>query len=271
MKNGIKDTVVLLMACMLIVASCVSCQGIQNVRKNAVIDDSTFTAQMIVKSTVQVQMDFKIDVREPQKLGLVDVPFIEDSAVGSGSVVSKKKVFGGKVNTLVLTANHVCEEEFVEVGDFKLPVVDQKLSVMSLGGERFEAYTYIQDDENDLCLLEVLGDVGETAVVMDGLPEPQSWIQYAGAPAAIWPKNTQAMVLDGRFVGKDSETGFILFTCPTVGGASGSGLYFNAKLFGVVTRVNRRFHHAAYGTDNLYVVRILRTAAAEGWKINFQN
>lgn len=268
--NKIKSWFVVLLMCAFVMSSCISCNSFRQVKKNDVIEDDTYYAQKIARSAVYVGVEYKIDVREPMALGLIDKPFLEGSGSGSGTLVSKGQV-GVVKGALVLTANHVCVEEDVEIQGFKLPVVDLMLSITDGLGNEFEAFPIIQDEDNDLCLLEVIGEVAaDPAEIMLGLPEKQEHVQYAGAPAGIWINDQTAMVLDGRYAGKDKKSKFLLYTCATVGGASGSGLFYRGRLFGVVVRVNRNFHHAGFAIDNIYVFAILKAAEANGWTINFK-
>lgn len=237
-------------------------------------DQSALAAREIALSSIKLEISYVIDVRELQARGLIDEPFLEEGGSGTGTVLAvdrhrfKSQVKGlweDRPGSLVLTADHVCSIEPIVVdlmffGSFVLPTSQHKYDVISPDGSKHAARVMLEDKKNDLCLLEVDGVAGKPAKVASELPPQLVPIMYAGAPKGIWGK-WLVPVFDGRYVGVD-EDGYIVMTTPAAPGSSGSGMFYEGELFGVLTMVTRGFSNGAYGIQLVHVRKMMDDS---GW------
>jgi hypothetical protein len=179
-------------------------------------------------------------------------------ASGSGAVVS---YYASEDKSLVLTAWHVCET--YEVGQrlnrmfYDIVITSVKRKVFSAENRSSEFSIIYQDKSNDLCIVETDGVVGNVASVAHDTPPHGAEIMTAGAPAGLWGIYN-ASIRDGRYQGVRSKVlriwyggemlsfkNFLYWSIPGRGGTSGSGVYYNGKLFSIHNASG--WTHSGYG------------------------
>lgn len=194
-------------------------------------------------------------------------------AQGSGTVIAKRGK-GKKAESLLLTADHLCQVARKETVDVKLndeitltaPVLGMEINVYNIEMERMEAEIIYQEPENDLCVMKVAGDAGEVAVVAPDMAPLGAIVQHVGAPQDNFHYH-MTFVSDGRYNGLQpvmkEQIVLDTFSCPSAPGGSGGGIYYRGRLIGTLTRVAPPYGHISYGPPLTYV----QAAVKEGKRI----
>lgn len=154
---------------------------------------------------------------------------------GSGVVIDVKRG-----SSLVMTADHVCA-----AGGEK--TIGRSTSVMTSEGEILPAVQIYHDKRNDLCLLSVLGVAGLPAKVGKIPPPLGGRVMNVGAPRGVFTK-WLIPVVSGYVSGYAKMEGRLLMcsSLPAVGGQSGSGVYYNGELVGILVMALGNYEHMAY-------------------------
>lgn len=217
------------------------------------------TAEIFVRGTTLVP---DLTSKKPE---LKTVRF---GAQGSGTVIAKRGK-GPKAETLLLTADHLCQVAKKETVDVPLndeikvtaPVLGMEVHVYSIEMDRMEAEIIYQEPENDLCVMKVAGDAGEVATVATDMAPLGAIVQHVGAPQDNFHFH-MVFVADGRYVGLQpvQKEGIVLdtFSVPSAPGGSGGGLYYRGRLIGTLTRVAPPYGHVSYGPPLVYVQKAVK-------------
>lgn len=186
----------------------------------------------------------------------------EFTVSGSGVIVSNNK----KNNTsVILTAWHVCDRfpvGFKVEGLFDtIEVVeeDQVVIASNMQDVKITKVLY-KDKKTDTCVVEANHAFDHDADLADKMPPRGAMAQVVGAPLGEWGKFLVSMS-DGRYLGSTTiqVLAGITDTIPThmpdfayysfagAPGYSGSGVYYDGKLVGLMTAGSDGYEHASYG------------------------
>lgn len=214
-----------------------------------VVDNDARDAQVLLDSSVKVEVSYSIDVtpiadllESPPSNGL-----LKRQGSGSGTVM-ETMVRNGKLESLILTAAHVCEvPKVIDLTPIGLPVlnvVDSSFATVNIKGVRLVADIVYENPINDLCVLRVKGVPGPKMQLADSLPPLGARIVHAGAPWGVFGNGT-GVIMDGRYAGiKDiNDYHYAIAGMPSTPGSSGGGVYYRGKLFAVLVAVERRLAH----------------------------
>lgn len=187
---------------------------------------------------------------------------------GSGVVIDVESMTN---TSLVLTVYHVCEDS-VQVSDFYRNelVTSVKNTVITEFGSKLKINEIIYaDPSNDICVIEVTGIAGMIAYPAAFNPEKGDRIYSVGAPAGIWDVGIVNLV-EGFFIGVKKEPlgrfqRFSQWSMPIVGGMSGSGVFHNGSIIGLVSHVSTEFNNVGWG-PGLAQVRIATRTAIKKWR-----
>lgn len=149
-----------------------------------------------------------------------------DSVTGSGVVF-----YSSTNRSLVLTANHVCNPE----KELKLPqALMRAIHVKRLLGGSMTADVLWSDEAEDICVVVVDGYAGPAARVGE-LPMLGGMVYWPGGPFGMFGDGI-GFLEQGHFAGHTKVNGIdrILIAGTTAHGASGSGLFYQDQLIGVV-------------------------------------
>ena len=167
----------------------------------------------------------------------IEVISVEDGAwSGTAWLVQKTDKF-----SYVMTAGHVCEEG-----------PDVVYSLFSKDNVESTATRVVLDDDDlDLCLLEVPGNIGNPLAIASKDPEYGDNGFYIGAPNGIWGNGVAPMYLV-HFIGRGTVFGFgnealAFSTEGAMGGASGSPIIFNNQVVALLTLVPPKFQSITSG------------------------
>lgn len=173
---------------------------------------------------------------------------IDGSAVslsGTGVAIDNGVSVSGTIETLVLTAGHVCAEGIMP------GVLFTELVVVNLKGESYYSKLVDIDKNFDLCLIKINAKL-PIAKLSNKEPKSGDKISYSGYPTGLYfPGNLN--YFDGYMSGKDSR-GDHMYNMPVVGGASGSPVYnSNGRIVSIVSAVMEDFEHMSLGvgTNNI--------------------
>ncbi len=175
-------------------------------------------------------------------------------------------VVGHKDNaTFLLTAGHICDNATtVEVSKAipALNVVSTHYNLISRDGTEFSGVTVVNDDDDhDLCLLTVAGDLGP-AIPLGSDPEYGQHVRYIGAPHGHWGGGL-APIFEGIFAGRGYPYGMktgtdpsherIMVTVNAAGGASGSPIMYRGSAIGILvsTYTDTSWEVAAVPADQI--------------------
>jgi S1-C subfamily serine protease len=176
---------------------------------------------------------------------------------GSGAVINVDKK---RNKSLILTAWHVClKADPGRVVFGGKGIVDRSTQeVITLDGDHYPARVVYQDPASDSCVMEADGIAGKPAELGDKTPPPGARIYTAGAPAGIWDVGV-TNIEEGIMAGVRKSgvcvkidyvrcyKGFLQFSIPSVGGMSGSAVYYKGKIIGLVTAGSTRYEHVTWG------------------------
>lgn len=183
-------------------------------------------------------------------------------AQGSGVVVAHRHG-----HSLVLTARHVCENgDTAEVDgvDYSIPlwtffIIDGDLArhpavVVSEGAA----------PEDDSCLLDVEGTVGDVAELAETMPPVGAMVTHVSAPFQNYDYGMM-YVSDGRFcgvqrLGEALDRPYSTYSIPSSHGGSGGGVWYRGQVIGIIVLVNERFSSVTQGVHLLHLRADLREA-----------
>lgn len=234
------------------------------------VDDGDRVArenQLLMRHTVAVHTDFLyMTVDQTTKK-----PELKVWTGGGTGVVIENDL--KRSESLVVTAGHVCTAAHKTVltdavgGIF--PVIDIDLTVESVEGVRTLFRIVFEDEKSDLCFLTSKGIVGIPAPLATDVPPIGAQVKYAGAPLLEFGK-WYCPLFDGYFSGayyfQDIGVSFVV-TIPAAGGASGSGVYYRGRLFGIISKVHRGFPNLTYLVHAGHLAEDLPKAEVE-WRKN---
>lgn len=191
-------------------------------------------------------------------------PLSAQVSAGTGFVVAAH----GKVS-MVMTAEHVCavpEKIESEVDDVKieLPVVNAKFMLQDIEGDWHAAAVVYADSVNDVCVLS-MADFKPPSVAKLASPSFKpplgARLETSGAPGGEYDWHSSTLQ-EGFMTGFESFDGIIYLksSIPIAPGASGSAVYYNGRVVGMVTRVYRGFHHISYLVTAEHLNSALREA-----------
>lgn len=189
---------------------------------------------------------------------------------GSGVVVAiDARYADGK--SLVMTAAHVSN-----VPMFKMMIDDndnkslfvlekEKIVIETLEGHICNGKQLKADVEHDVSVVEVDCIAGTKAELADELPPIGAIIMTSGAPFGYHPEG-MFIPSEGRFAGIDlSDKDNEIFTIPVAPGHSGSGIFYQGRLIGIVSAHNTEYEHMTKGPHLKYLKEVLKLALGE-WK-----
>lgn len=192
---------------------------------------------------------------------------LDDVTSGSGAVIYVNEELD---YSLVVTAYHVCETSF-EVGDMPIEgflITGTEKEVISRSGKKFSANIFYKDTKNDLCVMEVSGVAGQEAYVAPFYPPIGAKLDTAGAPLGEWDVGV-VNVVSGIYAGIKKQplnveglifNNFIQWSIPTVGGMSGSGVYYKGRLISVVSAGTGDYANIGYGPNLEALDKVVKQA-----------
>jgi S1-C subfamily serine protease len=180
---------------------------------------------------------------------------------GSGVVIKNTKS-----NSLVITNNHVCASpDTFEIDKKEYDVLGYMIGIIALNGNVSPAKIIRKDSIKDLCLLKVKGIVGTPAIIGLNLPQQGEPIVYVGSPARAFEIGSM-FVGDGRYLGiayRPKGIKLLFLSCPVSPGASGSGVYHNGKLIGLVVQMNVDFKNVTFAIPSYDIYSFLSVGTIE--------
>jgi hypothetical protein len=213
----------------------------------------------------------------------VDVtPFCKDQKDPSACVeaVGKTYTFGWtgtawtvdrmRGRSFLMTAGHMCESkdtyEYTDASlaidddgnltivekKYELPIVKAEYDFHGADGTDYVGAKVVRDDDDiDLCELQIAGDLGTPIPLADHDPDYGEHCYYTGAPSGIWGggiAGTFDLVFSGRgdMFGEGQDK--LAFTGLGKGGASGSPMICDGQAVGVLVEGPRNFQGMFMGT-----------------------
>ena len=206
----------------------------------------------LMESVVQVEKKVTVEVTNTDGTTVT----LHIGGRGSGTVVAGNV---DKEETLVLTAGHVCEapavgaEADLPIGHVK--VTEVSIDVITLRGSKLDAEAIVQSMIPDVCVVKVHGIAGKVAKVANELPPVGSVVVNVGYPLGV-KSNMYASITQGFYSGlhqlEMKEGKFVTFVMSTVQithGNSGSALFFEGKIIGVVVMGPESYNSMAISTN----------------------
>lgn len=143
----------------------------------------------------------------------------------------------------LLTAGHVCESisnAFVVVGDFR----------------RFHAHAILweQDEagQHDLCVLETTATMDSHLIVADRMPRVKERVGYVGFPLGEYSESSGQYI--GDLDGPDKHLNDDVFSAVCDHGASGSAVFHDGGVWGVLVRLRTDGGFVHDGTDGCVAI-----------------
>jgi len=180
---------------------------------------------------------------------------VKGASTGSGTVIAVR--WDGK-SSLILTAHHVCTNSY-DVGDVvvydRFVITSTVKKLVTFDGDEMDVRVLHEDRDNDLCVMEADGKAGLVAPLTSYYPPLGASVYTAGAPSGQWGKGTANIVM-GIFSGVVEEDisysgyvgkKFLQCSIPTIGGMSGSSIYYRGKVIGVLVAGHTSYEHLMYG------------------------
>lgn len=194
------------------------------------------------------------------------------SESGSGTIIAKDTL---KNKSLVLTADHVCQTS-VSAGDVLglfLSVQRVDSFVVTAENKEIKMRVKFRDVVNDICIIEVDGVFGTPAYISSFYPPIGTEVVTAGAPSGQWLGGL-ANVVFGRYIGESAEDirlgassfkKFQQYSIPTIGGMSGSAVYYNGRFFSILTIGHSEYENIAWGPGLNYLYPFV-TKSIKRWE-----
>lgn len=226
----------------------------------------------VLESTVKIDVSVKgerINVLSSTETPPADGTPVQIGWMGSGVVV-KNNISKGQ--SLIMTAFHVAhaDKKFLsadEDGIFIFKTTSVEITVETLDGTTCRAEEVVGEKEKDIAVIKAFCIAGKEAQLADEMPPVGGEIMVSGAPLGYHPKNL-FIVSEGKYMGIDQDTDESIVTAATVGGFSGSAVYHNGKIIGLLSKRTVRYEHISICTNLQSMKDILRVAetvaSAEG-------
>jgi S1-C subfamily serine protease len=255
----------LLLAMALFSLGCTSCAHHSPRLWDPMGDPTAAETQRLMQGTVQIDHlitalvpDLKEKKLKPMKGG----------ATGSGVVIAVK---GGE--SLVLTAAHVCKpKETVTVPlneevSVEVPVLGEEYFVWTMDLDQLPAMPVEIDEENDVCVMRVLGKAGNVIDVATSDPPIGAMVTHVGSPRGVLNLH-RAFVTDGHYMGvqhyRGTDRHSEMIAIPIDHGSSGGGIFYRGKVFAVVSRVDENWKQIAI-CEGDGPMRLVIKKAKEKW------
>jgi hypothetical protein len=172
--------------------------------------------------------------------------------------------------TILLTAGHTCEsmnstnkniEAFFQAFTFprseNKPLRPQKYRyVYDINRQKYPINNviYTNSDNPDICMVSVKGMFPHNVAIAERPPQLGQRITNIAAPFGIFNKQT-IIIFDGYFSGHMNDND--IYSIPAAPGSSGSPVFHNNKLIGLIHATDRRFNHISYGTPLTAIQNLL--------------
>lgn len=231
-------------------------------------DQEAAEVQTLMRQTVQVDHIMSTLVPDPEKKELKTVKM---AATGTGVVVAVRKD-----ESLVLTAAHVCKpQETIKVHpaenvEIELPVLGEMFMIWTIDLDKLPAVPQVIDEENDVCILRVMGTAGQVASIGDREPPIGARVMHVGSPHGVLNLH-RAFVSEGRVMGiqrmspnPQDHTYLQTLALPSDHGSSGGGVFYHGRVIGVVSRVREEFKQICLATP-LPAIKDAIKKAKESW------
>lgn len=238
-------------------------------------DGNASYVQSLMRGTVRVERVALVNITmEDGSTKIQDV-----GGFGSGTVIDVRKdgvdKETGKVmyESLVTTAGHVChkelavtKEEMLENHVASLKMLPEIFLVKTIDGDDLVGRPIYLDEDHDVCVIDVHGKAGEPQQVATSLPPEGAIATYVGAPSAVFGHH-MAVTVDGHYCGNVLGKGeeWLVLSNPAQPGASGSGVFYNGKMFGILVMINAEYGHISYAVPLEYVQTAI-SEARKSWK-----
>jgi len=226
-------------------------------------------ARRMMSQTVKVNVEVKgILVQKKNETEISKTPH-EISWIGTGVVVAVDKTKNGG-ESIILSAAHVVNvpKLFVQQGEDGLPIVmiveSFEETVEKNDGTICKASVLIQDEDTDVGALKAECIAGDVAPLAQSLPQPGDSVSVVGAGLGVHPRNS-FLVTEGRYVGPESDiTTDVVITAPVAKGNSGSGVFADGKVIGIVSKKSSSYEHITFVAPLPYLKETLKRAM-EKW------
>lgn len=164
--------------------------------------------------------------------------------------------------TILLTAGHTCEsmnstnkniESFFQAFTFSQsnnkPLRPQKYRyIYDINRQKYPVNNiiYTNSDDPDMCMLSAKGMFPNNITIAKHSPQLGQRITNIAVPFGIFNKQT-IVIFDGYYSGY--MNGNDIYSIPAAPGSSGSPVFHNNKLIGLIHATDKRFNHISYGTS----------------------
>ena len=110
--------------------------------------------------------------------------------------------------SIIMTAGHVCIGDDILEGS-TLRITNRVFKITSNKDTSYDAYIVVDNDELDVCLMAVLGEVSKPLHIAKKHPKIGDKVKYVGAPSGFWVEDF-VQVFGGLYGG---NTDFIVHKC----------------------------------------------------------
>jgi hypothetical protein len=254
----------------LVLVSCSSCGTYANGMFGGRPLSNSEAATSVYRITIVQRIDVSsIDPMIKDFLG-ISGDILDQKAFGTAWIAGHTRTGAG---SYVMTAGHLCDDSDVfdtkvpEIG--KLPILSTKYVLESADGTRFEGATVVlDDDDRDLCLLTVAGDLGPSLPLASDDPAYGAHVVYIGAPKGHWGGYITP-ILEGLFSGrgypygrKPGEYERLVFTASAQHGASGAPVIYRGQVVGLLVSIFEDFPSEPAAVPYDQIKRFIENAIA---------
>lgn len=192
--------------------------------------------------TSAAKSTFRLNVTIPFQVEDVDGP-VTMNLKGSATawVVANSDV------SYLITAGHACYTEL------QGQQVTPEYTLTSPSGQEHAVRFLMRSDDPDLCLMVAYEVLGPSMAVASEDPEYDEPVAYVGAPSGFFGDG-MAPMFRGTYSGGDS------CSLPGAPGASGSAVFTEGGVIGVLTRVNGSFFGQTFIETRSELLEFLRQA-----------
>lgn len=232
----------------------------------------------IKKSFVQINKTVQIDVcGETEENTNECKKLFNMSSSGSGAIVWNEYIPGGKPRTLILTADHVCEDEEYSLKDFdervhyhiknnlkfkgETKIVTKPIMIVVNGyGKKFKVkrHPWARNVSADTCIVET--SMNAPSLEIGSEPEFGDKVYNIAAPKGIYhPSLSSGGVFfteglyNGEFIMSEGDGGrvFSMYSINAAPGSSGSPIVnSNGEIVGMVHSIDSRYCNLITGQCN---------------------
>jgi hypothetical protein len=172
--------------------------------------------------------------------------------------------------TILLTAGHSCESMSStnkNVGSFfqaftfpqsnNKPLRPQQYKyVYDINKQKYpiNRVIYSNPDDPDICMLSAQGTFPHNVTIAKQPPKLGARLVNIASPFGIFNRQT-IILFDGYYSGH--MNGNDLYSIPSAPGSSGSPVFHNNKLIGLIHSADRRLNHISYGTPLTVIQNLL--------------